>query len=96
MKKPVRRYSKSALKSAKMKANAFIRTEGNIASKIDDLRKEISDLEANGGQKHVVQIKTNDLALLESNVKRVMSSRVKAEAKFQSYRKKNDDLDRIS
>ena len=96
MKKPVRRYSKSALKSAKMKANAFIRTEGNIASKIDGIRKEISDLEANGSTPHIVRIKANNLALLEGNAKRVKFSRVKAEAKYQMYLDKNTALDKIS
>lgn len=96
MKNSVRRYSTSALKSAKVKTNGFIRREGAISLKMDRLRKEIEKLEAKKSPAHVIRLKTNDLRLLESTFKRVQFSRVKADAQYQAYLDKNDSLDQIS
>ena len=82
MKSSVRRYSSSALMSAKKKVNAFNRAEGTVQRKIDRLRTEIEKLEAEKAPAYVIRLKTNDLLLHESKYKRIQCSRVKATQKY--------------
>jgi len=96
MRNSVRRYSTSALKSARKRANSYVQAEGTAEQKMDRLRKEIETLEAQNTPAHVIRLKKNNLALVESRFKQVRRQRVKAELKFQSYLDKNDSLDRIS